>query len=71
MALLMFVLSYFMPAVNNAAHAGGFAGGLLAGFALSLAERRRETALDWVLAAGCIAVTLAGFALSLWSTFAG
>jgi membrane associated rhomboid family serine protease len=71
MALLMFVLSYFMPAVNNAAHAGGFAGGLLAGFALSLAERRRETALDWVLAAACIAVTLAGFALSLWSTFAG
>src|SRR2546429_307464 len=71
MALLMFVLSYFMPAVNNAAHAGGFAGGLLAGFAVSLAERRRETALDWVLAAACIAVTLAGFALSLWSTFAG
>jgi len=71
MALLMFVLSYFMPAVNNAAHAGGFAGGLLAGFAVSLAERRRETALDWMLAAACIAVTLAGFALSLWSTFAG
>src|SRR5207244_2418893 len=64
MALLMFVLSYFMPAVNNAAHAGGFAGGLLAGFAVSLAERRRETALDWVLAAACIAVTLARLAHS-------
>jgi len=71
MALLMFVLSYFMRAVNNAAHAGGFAGGLLAGLAVSLAERRRETALDWVLAAACVAVTLAGFALSLWSAFAG
>src|SRR2546425_172826 len=71
MALLMFVLSYFMRAVNNAAHAGGFAGGLLAGLVVSLAERRRETALDWVLAAACIAVTIAGFVLSLWSAFAG
>jgi rhomboid protease GluP len=69
MALLMFVLSFFMRAVNNAAHAGGFAGGLLAGLVVSLAEHRRETALDWVLAAACIAVTLAGFALSLWSAF--
>jgi rhomboid protease GluP len=70
MALLIFVLSFFMPAVNNAAHAGGFAGGFLAGLVMSLAEQRRETALDWVLAAACIAVTLAGFALSLWETFA-
>jgi rhomboid protease GluP len=71
MALLMFVLSYFMPAVNNAAHAGGFLGGLAAGFVLSLAERRRETTLDWVLAAACLALTVLGFALSLWFTFAG
>jgi len=70
MALLMFVLSYFLPGVNNAAHGGGFVGGLLAGLVLSLAEHRRETALDWVLAAICIAVTLAGIALSLWSAFA-
>jgi rhomboid protease GluP len=70
MALLIFVLSFFMPAVNNAAHAGGFVGGFLAGLVMSLAEQRRETALDWVLAAACIAVTLAGFALSLWETFA-
>jgi rhomboid protease GluP len=69
MALLMFVLSFFMRAVNNAAHAGGFVGGLAAGLVLSLAEWRRETALDWLLAAACIAVTLLGFALSLWSTF--
>src|SRR3989442_9665280 len=36
MALLMFVLSYFMRAVNNAAHPGGFPGGLLAGLFLPL-----------------------------------
>jgi membrane associated rhomboid family serine protease len=70
MALLIFVLSFFMPAVNNAAHAGGFVGGFLAGLVMSLAEHRRETALDWVLAAASIAVTLGGFALSLWETFA-
>jgi len=69
MALLMFVLSFFLRAVNNAAHAGGFVGGLLAGLLISLAEHRRETALDWVLAVACIAITLAGFALSLWSAF--
>jgi len=71
MALMMFVLSFFIRAVNNAAHAGGFAGGLLAGLVMSLAEHRRETTLDWVLAAACIAVTLLGFVLSLWSAFAG
>ena len=71
MALLMLVLSYFMRGVNNAAHAGGLAGGVVTGLILSLAERRRETALDWLLAAACILVTLAGFVLSLWSTFAG
>jgi rhomboid protease GluP len=71
MALMMFVLSFFIRAVNNAAHAGGFVGGLLAGLVMSLAEHRRETALDWVLAAACIAVTVVGFALSLWSAFAG
>jgi rhomboid protease GluP len=71
MALLMFILSFFMRAVNNAAHAGGFVGGLVAGLLIALAEHRRETSLDWVLALACIAVTLAGFALSLAAAFSG
>jgi rhomboid protease GluP len=71
MALFIFILSFFMRGVNNAAHAGGFAGGFLAGLLISLAEQRRETSLDWVLAAACIAVTIAGFALSLWAALAG
>ena len=71
MALLMFMLSFFMRAVNNAAHAGGFVGGLVAGLVIALAEHRRETSLDWVLAVACILLTLAGFVLSLWSTFLG
>jgi rhomboid protease GluP len=67
MALFIFILSFFMRGVNNAAHAGGFGGGFVAGLLIALAEQRRETSLDWVLAAACIAVTLAGFALSLWA----
>ena len=70
MALMMFLLSFFISGVNNVAHAGGFVGGLLAGLVISLAERRRETGLDWVLAIACIAVTFAGFGLSLWSALA-
>lgn len=71
MALLMFMLSFFMRAVNNAAHAGGFVGGLVAGLVIALAEHRRETSLDWVLAVACIVLTLAGFVFSLWATFVG
>lgn len=69
MALFMFILSFLIRGVNNAAHAGGFAGGFLAGLLISLAEHRRETSLDWVLAAACVAVTFAGFALSLSAAF--
>src|SRR5438093_5846435 len=71
MALLMFVLSFFMRGVNNSAHVGGFLGGALAGLAMALAERRRETPLDWLLAAACIAVTALGFALAIRTAFFG
>ncbi|OGL08238.1 MAG: hypothetical protein A3I14_07010 [Candidatus Rokubacteria bacterium RIFCSPLOWO2_02_FULL_73_56] len=68
-AVLLFVLGFFMAGVNNWAHAGGFVGGFLAGLVLSLAERRAETALDWLLAAASIALTVLGFALALWTAF--
>jgi len=70
-ALLLFVLGFFMEGVNNVAHAGGFAGGLAAGLTLALAERRAETGLDQLLAAGCIGVTLLGFALAFGTAFLG
>lgn len=71
MALVIFVLSFFMRGVNNSAHAGGFIGGALAGLLMALAERRRETSFDWLLAAACIGVTALGFVLSLWTAFVG
>src|SRR5438552_5679366 len=69
-ALILFIMGFFMAGVNNWAHAGGFAGGFLSGLGLSLAEHRDETALDKLLAAVAIVVTLAGFALALWTAFA-
>ena len=69
-ALVLFVFGFFMPGVNNWAHGGGFAGGFGAGLVLSLAEHRVETAFDWLLAGAAIALTVAGFALALWSAFA-
>ena len=70
-ALVLFVFGFFMPGVNNWAHGGGFAGGFGAGLVLSLAERRAETASDWLLAGAAIVLTVAGFALALWTAFAG
>lgn len=68
-ALILFIFGFFMAGVNNFAHAGGFLGGLAAGLLLSLAEHRAETGLDRLLAGACIALTLAGFVLSLWAAF--
>ena len=70
-ALVLFVFGFFMQGVNNWAHAGGFAGGFVAGLALSLAEHQAETALDKLLAAAAVVLTVAGFALALWAAFAG
>jgi membrane associated rhomboid family serine protease len=69
-ALVLFVLGFLMPGVNNIAHAGGFVGGFAAGLTLALAEHRSETAFDQLLAATAIGVTLLGFVLALWSGFA-
>jgi len=69
-ALVLFVLGFLMPGVNNIAHAGGFVGGFAAGLMLALAEHRSETAFDQLLAAGAIGITLLGFGLAIWSAFA-
>ncbi len=69
-ALIMFVLGFFMSGINNLAHAGGFAGGFLAGLGLSTAEGRDETTADHLLAATLAGVTVLGFGLSLWTALA-
>ena len=53
-AAIMFAFGFFMPSVNNWAHAGGFAGGFVAAEALAFNGRREHPALvafAWLLAA--------------------
>ncbi len=68
-ALILFVLGFLMPGVDNFAHAGGFAGGFLAGAALGSTDRRPERIVDAMVAFVTIGVTIASFALALWTAF--
>ncbi len=68
-ALILFILGFLMPGVNNLAHAGGFAGGYLAGAVLGSRERKPERPLDDVAAAAVIGLTVLSFALALWTAF--
>jgi len=70
-ALVLFIMGFLMPSVNNLAHAGGFAGGYLAALLLGHDERHPEPLLHKALAALAIAVTVLGFALSAWTALAG
>ncbi len=68
--LILLVMGFLMPGVNNLAHAGGFAGGFAAGFALGYSERRSEGGADRVLAALTVLVTVVAFGLAVWTTVA-
>ena len=69
-ALILFILGFLMPGVNNMAHAGGFAGGYLAGALLGSRERRPERPADDLAAGAVILLTVVSFALALWKAFA-
>jgi rhomboid protease GluP len=68
-ALLLFVLGFIMPGVNNLAHLGGFAGGYLAGLALGHGEGATERGVHGLLAAATLGLTLVSFGLALWTGF--
>jgi rhomboid protease GluP len=72
-AAMMFAFGFFMPSVNNWAHAGGFAGGFVVAEAMAFNGRREHPLLvviAWVLAAlvvvafGLQLAGYLGFALS-------
>jgi len=69
-ALILFILGFLMPGVNNLAHAGGFVGGYLAGALLGSRERRPERPAEDIVASVVIVLTVASFVLALWTTFA-
>lgn len=70
-ALVLFVLGFLMPgvAVDNWAHAGGFAGGYLAALVLGSEDARPERGADRLAALATIALTALAFGLALWTAF--
>lgn len=66
-ALILFMFGFFMAGVNNLAHAGGFVGGLAAGYLVSFADHRTEGGLDHLLAAAAIVATVVAFLLAIWT----
>jgi rhomboid protease GluP len=64
LALVMFVMGFIMPSVNNWAHAGGFAGGWVAAQVMPIEAQKREGRLAMIVALLLALATLAGFVLS-------
>ncbi len=67
-ALLLLLLGFMTPGVNNFAHLGGFASGLALGQRLPSVEERRTTRLEEFVALLLLALTLTGFLLSFLGT---
>lgn len=63
-ALPLFILGLVFPAVNNAAHLGGFVGGVALGWVLPYAERQKESRASQLGALLVGLATLVGFVLS-------
>jgi rhomboid protease GluP len=66
-ALVLFLMGFFMPAVNNWAHGGGFAGGFLAAMLLGYSEKRPESFTIKIAALGAVGLTIAAFGMVVWS----
>jgi rhomboid protease GluP len=70
-ALILFVVG-LLPGmrVDNWGHAGGFLGGWLVALLLGAGDQHPERGIHRVLAAACLVLTTAAFALQLWTAFA-
>jgi rhomboid protease GluP len=66
-AVTLFVMGLILPGVDNAAHAGGFAGGYLAGMWLDPLKRERMD--HFVGAVVCIAATALAIIASLVTSY--
>jgi rhomboid protease GluP len=63
-AVVLFIMGFVLPSVNNWAHGGGFAGGWVASTFLRPADERRESPQLYLLAIGIILLTAVGIILS-------
>lgn len=66
-AVILFIMGFLMPGVNNFAHAGGFVGGCLAAIALGHGDGRAERGVHALAAAAVVALTALAFTLSIWT----
>ncbi|RMF66554.1 MAG: rhomboid family intramembrane serine protease [Calditrichaeota bacterium] len=64
-AIVVFILGFLMPGINNFAHAGGFIGGYLSAGLLGFSEVKKETHTHHLMALAAIALTVLSFLLAL------
>ena len=57
-AIGIFVFGLIVPGINNWAHGGGIAAGVILGFLLGYRERRQEMFWHRVLAFGCVLISI-------------
>jgi len=65
-AIVLFLFGFLMPAVNNIAHAGGFAGGYLSAQILGYQELRLESVRQKQLALAAFLLTVACFFMAIF-----
>lgn len=68
-AVVLFIIGFILPGVNNYAHAGGFAGGVAAAAILGFAEIKQENRRHHLLALSAIGLTAFAFLMVLFSFF--
>ena len=68
-AVVLFVMGFLMPGVNNFAHAGGFVGGYLTGMIAGPGDSRLGDGLPRAAATAALALPALAFALAVWNAF--
>lgn len=64
--IILFIFGFLMPAVNNLAHAGGFAGGYLSAMWLGFLEIKPETSNHRLAAFAAVVLTIISFGLAVY-----
>ena len=66
-AIILFLFGFFMPGVNNFAHAGGFLAGYISATILGFNEIKKETGMHRLLGLLMIIITVLCFALAIFN----
>ncbi len=69
--IILFLFGFFMPAVNNLAHAGGFIGGVLGAWLFGYKEMKNETQGHRLAALGAVVLTIVSFGFAIFTGLFG